>query len=154
MYPVSATREVEVGAMLDPVSKEWQVYEEMWEDLEIVPVDGKHVVIVLKLDDTTAKARGVVVRVGRFCQGILRAGDQWIVERWEFRDGEEGNKGGVEDMDGGSVAGGNGNWKRTVRVGDMFLPCAVTFRPEIVLLGGTITHKGAEWKVEELVEWV
>lgn len=43
--------------------------------------------------------------------------------------------------------------ERTARTGKAFLPCSVTFRPEVVELGGRVSYGGVEWVVEEVWEW-
>jgi hypothetical protein len=38
---------------------------------------------VLQHEDAARQSRGMVIRVGQFCQGVLRVGDEFAVERWE-----------------------------------------------------------------------
>ncbi|KAH7139532.1 hypothetical protein B0J11DRAFT_46313 [Dendryphion nanum] len=151
MYVVGEGLDLEVGKMWNPGLGIWQVYEEMWEDVKVKNVEGVKVAVVLRLETPEARARGIVVRVGQFCQGILRVGEDWVVERWEFerRDVATGTQDGDETEE--KVQGGA--WKRMVRVGDLFLPCAVTFRSDILVQGGISEYKGAQWVVDELAEW-
>ena len=39
---------------------------------------------VLQHDDAAKRSRGMVIRVGQFCQGVLRVGDEFAAERWEW----------------------------------------------------------------------
>jgi hypothetical protein len=71
----------------------------------------------------------------------LQIGTDVTTERWEF------------DFDDDAHAEERAGWKRTARTGNLFLPCAVTFKPEVVQLGGRIQHGDFEWVVEECWEW-
>ena len=74
------------------------------------------------------------MRLGQFCQGIVMKGGYSTVERWEWKGENEG-------------------WKRVARVGDQFLPCSVTWRPEVLAVGGKVRYWDYEWVVEECWEW-
>jgi hypothetical protein len=56
-------------------------------------------------------------------------------------------------VDGNSGSTEAENWKRSVRVGDLFLPCAVTFRPEVLAVGGMVKFHDYKWNVEEVWGW-
>jgi hypothetical protein len=76
-------------------------------------------------------------------------GGETTVERWEWEGGEGGK---------GEACGKEGKeevemWKRSVRVGDGFLPCAVTFKPDVLAVGGVVKFHDFEWVVEECWEW-
>lgn len=82
---------VERGTMRDLDDGKVKAYEEVWRD---GVADGAES-LVLQLDETTdgARAVGVVVRLGDWCQGILREGEKVTAERWYqrrlvFRHGE------------------------------------------------------------------
>ena len=115
-----------------------QAYEELWTDLDITSTDAStaKVCVVLRLDATAQGVRGVVVRSGGWCQGVLVKGSDVTVERWEF-----------------VGSGQKGEWKRRVRIGGAFLPCAVGFQTENVRIGGLVKYFDYEWRVEEVVEW-
>ena len=55
-----------------------------------------------------------MVRVGSWCQGILKIGDGVTIERWQWRPE-------------GSANTERGGWKRVVRTGSDVLPCDITF---------------------------
>ncbi|PVI06133.1 hypothetical protein DM02DRAFT_650042 [Periconia macrospinosa] len=134
MFPINAMQVLEHGAAPNPQTGVMQSHEEMWTDCVIQACAPQTTVfsIVLRIDVPEYKVRGVVVRLGQFCQGIVMQGGAVTVERWEFLAGE---------------------WKRTVRIGEGFLPCALAFKEEACDLGGTVVYGQHEWKVEEKVEW-
>ena len=127
MFPCADGRTVERGAMVNPATGRRQEYEECWTDEE-----GEGVV-VLVLEDGGAK--GMVVRVGGWCQGIIkvvRGGEAEVsVERWKREE--------------------HGGWKRVVRLGRLWLPCAVTWERGM-RRGGEVKYHGFEWRVVEVEE--
>lgn len=129
--------------------------------------EGPKISITLRLDNPAQKIRGVVVRVGQFVQGIVMHGSDVTVERWEYifptgasteiptGDIEATNE-AVENVDGRAKGKGNGGqWRRTIRLGNGFLPCALTFKDDgaACVEGGDVEFKGVEWRVEEVVRW-
>lgn len=82
---------IERGTMRDLDDGNVKAYEEVWRD---GAADGAECV-VLELDEIMGGVRavGVVVRLGDWCQGILREGEKVTAERWHqrrlvFRHGE------------------------------------------------------------------
>lgn len=82
---------VERGTMQDFDDGRVKPYQEVWRD----EVDEGAECVVLELDNTTEGVRtvGVVVRLGDWCQGVLRDGEKVTAERWYqrrlvFRHGE------------------------------------------------------------------
>lgn len=141
MYTLSSSLTLEHGHAFHPHLDRVAGHEELWRDVDAASTDasGGKVCVVLRCCDDGEGVRGVVVRVGQFCQGIVVSGGMVATERWEWEDpGEE-----QEEM----------GWRRTARSGDAFLPCAVTFRPERVGEGGRVRAAGVEWVVEEAWEW-
>ncbi|KAF2023473.1 hypothetical protein EK21DRAFT_80850 [Setomelanomma holmii] len=145
MYLISATQTLEHGYAFHPSLGKVAGHEEMWRDVAVLPTGsgakGKKVCVVMRLHNDAVGARGVIVRLGQYCQGIVMLGKYSTIERWEFGGGE----GGGSEKDGG--------WKRTARVGDQFLPCSVTWREEIVRVGAKVKYHDYEWAVEEAWEW-
>lgn len=160
MFPVNATQTLEFGEGVNPFTGNMWAYEEFWSDLEVeaTPKEGDadppKWSVVLRLEALEHGVRGLVVRVGRFCQGIVMKGEYWSVERWEWNEGGEGGK---DEVDGGEKEEKDvkevGGWKRTVKIGDQFLPCAMTFQPEILKEGGTVRYWDYVWVCEEKVAW-
>jgi hypothetical protein len=152
MYPIDAIRTLEHGHGYQPRMKAMMTHEEMWRDVDAMSTNalGSKMCVVLRLKDERFGARGVVVRVGQYCQGIMAlvAQESCTVERWEFHGGDAERDNGL-----GRERTEAQQWKRTARVGDLFLPCAVTFRTEILRVGGLIRYKDYLWTVEEAWEW-
>ncbi|KAK7192789.1 hypothetical protein DPSP01_011212 [Paraphaeosphaeria sporulosa] len=146
MFPLSATQTLEFGEGINPATGKMWAYEELWTDEapRAAPTreeaDPLVYSIVLRCEDEAHDVRGVVMRLGRYCQGILMKGGYVSVERWEWV---------VEDGLDKEVGG----WKRSVRIGDQFLPCAPTFTPAVLSVGGKVRYWDYEWVCEEKVAW-
>jgi hypothetical protein len=172
MYPISDTLTLEFGHMYQPDLKAVKTHEEMWRDVDVLSTtkSGKKTCVVLRLQDDKAGARGIVVRVGQFCQGIVMLKSRCTVERWECDGGSGGSaqaafgstainahQGHLMGHGTGSATGNikteNEGWRRTARIGDLFLPCAVTWRMEVLCVGGKVKYHDYEWVVEEVWEW-
>ena len=143
MYDLGEGMFLEHGSAFHPHLGRVAGHEELWRDVDPLSTNaGKsNVCIVLRCQDDGRGVRGVVVRVGQFCQGVLQIGTDVTTERWEF------------DFHDDADAEERGVWKRTARTGNLFLPCAVTFKPEVMQLGGRVQHGDFEWVVEECWEW-
>ncbi len=131
--------ELEKGEMENSATGTVQRYEELWADVpvNILPADeGRRVCVVLQ----TADGKGMVIRVGQFCQGILRNGQDIVVERWRWDMGGKGGK-------------GDAMWKRLVRMGQGQVPCNATFETSEVAKGRVFELGGNKWTVEEVVRW-
>ncbi|KAH6858946.1 hypothetical protein BKA58DRAFT_50911 [Alternaria rosae] len=151
MYPIAPGLTLEVGHGYHPALGAVKTHEEMWRDVDAESTEksGSKTCIVMRCQHDGPGVRGVVVRLGQYCQGIVMWGDKVTVERWEWHNAKD-NK----DVVGGKTAKEEVNpWKRTVRVGDGFLPCGVTFRPEILSVGAVVKFQDFEWVVEECWEW-
>jgi hypothetical protein len=138
MYPQPNHTTLELGAMFNPLTDSEQAYEEVWVDYSASAVEGSRWSIVVDLEDFEHKAKGRVVRVGEHCQAILKVGDQVTVERWKFE---------VPDKDS------KGDWKRVARLGDLFLPVSLAFKPQSLIEGNTLTYGDYNWVVKEVYSW-
>lgn len=122
--------ELERGRMVNPETGVEADYEEVWRSVEPVTVTAAAGCVVLQTEDGSRGERGMVIRLGQYCQGILRAGDGVTVERWEWRL-EEG-------------------WERSARFGEGQLPVSALVGPTgVVEVGGEIEDGGRIWKVVE-----
>lgn len=138
MFPQSdGLRTLERGRMVNPATGRVTAYEESW--LDPTPKatiasggsgEGQRVCAVLRLHDDEHDARGLIVRLGEWCQGVLRVGEGFALERWKWEEG--------------------GDWKRQVRMGDLWLPCGVLMDPVKVVVGGEVKLGEYLWRVEEL----
>ncbi|WPG99843.1 Hypothetical protein R9X50_00266300 [Acrodontium crateriforme] len=142
---------LEKGRMVNPATGLMADYEELWKELapQLVQLtegeiengpltsnaltnDRQHACVVLLLEDDESQTRGMVIRVGNFCQGILRTGPHITVERWEWK------------KDAG--------WRRNMRAGDFWLPCGVVMADANsgrLVEGGEVTDKENVWKCIE-----
>jgi hypothetical protein len=162
--PSSPEFTLEFGTAFSPRLDRMTAYEELWRDIAIQPCSpsSKKVCIVLRTEGVNEfgdAIRGVVVRLGRYCQGILRKGDTVTVERWEFKEGDRVRKGesvGKEDTNRdweGEDESYGGTWERTVKIGREVLPCMAAQKEEELDVTMQVSLKGYVWVVEELVEW-
>ena len=176
--------EIEVGLhpMTSPYTSALCAYEETWEEIQLRPCwpySTSIVYVVLRAEDLSRATKGMVVRVGQYCQGLLMRGEHVGCERWEWQmrrnlpeegrcpeenelihQAKEESKAGVNatgngdgKVNGSAEEIADGNWTRTVRIGDVFVPCAVTFKEERLRVGDVVKHGDVEWVVEELGVW-
>lgn len=85
MITLASGEVVERGQMVNPKSGKMEAYEESWRDIRPL---GEKVGWVLKMEGQDA--RGMVVRVGGFAQGVLRRGGVVGITRWRYVGGEKG----------------------------------------------------------------
>jgi Protein HRI1 len=126
-----------------------QRYEEVWEDVAVAGTgkgnEVRCVVARYRGDEEVGGgvARGVVVLLGRVCQGVLRVGAEVTAERWEY---------GGDDGDGAVL--GTKEWRRVFGVGTGSLPCGAVCRESVDLRLGEEFQLplsgGMRWKVAEL----
>lgn len=129
LYPLpDGERTLERGAMVNPATGRKTEYEECWWD------EADERSVVLRLEENGGKTKGMIVRVGRWCQGLIKVvhDDEQVelaVERWKFTE--------------------EGKWQRVVKLGRVFMPCATTWDNSIAV-GGKIEYKGYKWEVVEV----
>lgn len=84
MYPQPDGSTLEKGHMINPETGVDTQYEELWvsEEIQAVPVlvagDGNSdapLCVVLEMQRDEVKRRGMIVRLGQYCQAFVRAGD-------------------------------------------------------------------------------
>ncbi|KAK1826183.1 hypothetical protein QBC39DRAFT_269575 [Podospora conica] len=90
---------LETGRMVNPATGEVAAYEEVWVSEEVRGVQPEEgpMCVVMEMEGEGGGKRGMLVRLGQYCQAVVRAGEEVVVERW--------------------VCEGEGEWNRTVRVG-------------------------------------
>lgn len=96
MYPQPDGDTLEKGSMTNPKTGVMTDYEEVWTDLDaiLVGADTVRKCIVMKIEEEESHVSGLIIRLGQFCQGILRVRGDVSVERWQwFREGEFDAKG-------------------------------------------------------------
>ncbi|KAL2214606.1 hypothetical protein CC79DRAFT_1300760 [Sarocladium strictum] len=131
MFPISETTTLEKGRMVNPETGLETDYEEVWEDEEPKSIPGaKEGVscVVVRMEEGVAK--GLIVVLGRYAQGILRLGDGSVAaERWVYDDG----------------------WKLYVKFGDGGVPCKVVLGTlGDVTMGQGFGCDGRTWTVIEM----
>lgn len=134
---------LEKGVSKDPGTGEERAYEELWTELEVdvVPEEGGKYSTVLKAETDTTK--GMVIRVGGWCQGLLlEEGGKLTVERWRWASQEN------------DPTQGPGYWKRVVRIGEGEMPGPVLLRgvddgPSTEVVSGEV-----KWGIVENHRWM
>lgn len=126
--------EFETGRMVNPETGVEAEYEEAWSSLEpsVEPgSEGASPCVVLRTWDDERSVRGMVVRLGQFCQGILRDGDAVTVERWERER--------------------HGGWSLLARHGEGTLPVeALLGTSQRLKFGGEVDDGKRSWRVIEV----
>ncbi|KAF2761239.1 hypothetical protein EJ05DRAFT_497789 [Pseudovirgaria hyperparasitica] len=149
----------EYGAMVNPATNEMTDYQEVWRDLDCLSLDtdGMKSCSVLTTENTEHKIRGIIIRVGQYCQALLKVGDEINVERWHYtpRRPESPYSDPFQDDDSqdSTFVGRSGDWTRQLKLGSRFLPCVVTFQDENNSVGDKITRGDFEWTIVEKEEW-
>lgn len=141
MWPQENGDVLEKGTQKHPETGEETEYEELWTNLEVdvIPEEGGKYSTVLKAEGDGA--RGLFVRVGGWCQGILKAGDDLTIERWRWASQENDSHQGP------------GYWKRIFRIGDGEMPSPTLYKA-IGDNADTSTVSGElKWEVIENHRW-
>ncbi|KAL8417617.1 hypothetical protein RB594_001325 [Gaeumannomyces avenae] len=146
MFPQGGDETLEKGRMVNPATGVEADYEELWADEvpaaipaaaaaaegggEAVAESGPRCV-VLRLEDVGRGARGMVVLLGRHCQGLIRVGEELGVERWQWREDE--------------------GWRAAARIGTVPVPCeqAFTRLSELLEVGKELREGDNVWEVVE-----
>lgn len=127
MYLLSNGDTMEIGYMM--LDGEWKMFKEYW--IDGTAPNPSYVAMELNYSVNDPSEKGMAIRVGGYCQGILQNNSRLWVERWQI------------DSTGG--------WKmdsRSVVTEDTVLPCQWSTAEERKL-GDTIELAGRVWKVVE-----
>ena len=150
---------LECGMGISPYTGMMTNYEELWHDLEIdtIGAETQHVCVVLKVESSSLGTKGMIIRIGGWCQGIMQSSTNMTIERWKWIPEPiprvEGEKTSNQvDMVSSKSAHG-GNWERVARLGSGYLPCSVTFQTDLVKDGGTVKFGDLQWTVVENYYW-
>ena len=149
---------LERGVSFNTSTGEQEEYEELWGDLDIetIEADKRKVSLVLQTDDTTPGVRGMVIRIGGWCQGILKTDKGLTVERWRWNLSKTSSPSRPDAGIGITIAeqkGDVGHWERVIKLGDGSLPCTKTFSKDLSVQYPTINHKNVQWNVIESFYW-
>lgn len=146
MYALPNGDVLEKGSTRDPATGAETAYEELWTELEVdvIPEEGGKYSTVLRAE--TATARGMVVRVGGWCQGLLiekrDEGKRMTVERWRWMSEEN------------DPSQGPGYWKRVVRIGEGEMPGPVMLRGVGDGAETEVVNGELKWEVVENYRWM
>ena len=140
---VEGWRDGEIGVVPPPGE---ELVKEFYEELSGrgVSVDGlrdlraadasSKLSIVLQHEDVAHRSRGMAIRLGHVCQGVMRVGDDFAYERWEWTH-EDG-------------------WRQTSVSRKLSMPCDVlTILAEEISTGTTINYGNEDdltWRCVEL----
>lgn len=82
---------LEIGKQLHPITGLECEYEECWGDImvEVLGEEEQLVSTALVMDDSSRNARGMMIRIGTYCQGILQIGEKVTVERSQWSDSNQ-----------------------------------------------------------------
>ncbi|KAL8749013.1 MAG: hypothetical protein Q9184_006974 [Pyrenodesmia sp. 2 TL-2023] len=135
---------LEKGTMVDPKTGQEESYEELWKDVPTgtdIPSLGNNarVCTVLRTEDQGNKGRGMIIRLGDYCQGILKKDGEVTVERWEWYFSHIDSK--------------DGKWYKTVTIGTDDMPCDEVLGSEPPHEGQQIKRAGITWNVVEVSTW-
>ena len=161
IYPTDKDNEsLEKGRMPNPETGLMTDYEELWRDLPLLrlPHEPGLITFVLQAENKILGTRGLVIRIGSWCQGVIRSGADLGVERWRYGGvvPPGGSEPGLVDLTGGigDGIGGEHKWERLAKVGEMSLPCQVCWEKGWELkVGEEVVSGGLKWEVVERVVW-
>ncbi len=139
MWPQNNSDVLERGTQVHPLTGVRTEYEELWGDLQVEKVgkEEERVSIVLRVENHESNIRGMVVRVGDWCQGIMKSRGALNIERWRW----------IKTKD---------NWERLVKIGSSDLPCAIACDNQMVRekgIRGIIMFDDLEWNIVEYFSW-
>lgn len=155
---------LEKGKSKDTATGEEIEYEELWHDLHVEAFGKKdnRSSLVIRADNPERNIRGMAIKIGGWCEGILRVEDELTVERWEWKSPiDMASK--VASSETNKESGRTFNdWVRTIKIGKRTLPCKELcertggkFGLNAVLTSSTDNEwkKDIEWKVAEEYYW-
>lgn len=153
---------LETGINTDPATGQETAYEELWTEspVDVIPEEGGKYSTVLRADTPTA--RGMVLRIGGWCQGLLIEGlnlnpkegegkglgeeegeeKKMTVERWRWMSEEN------------DPTQGPGYWKRIVRIGEGEMPGPVMLRGVGDGAETEVANGELKWEVVENYRWM
>jgi hypothetical protein len=135
-YHPDGKRYIRTGTVADPGYRNPQVFAENWANTDVHATEreppGRPCCIVLRTTSDSAVAEGLIVRVGQYCQGIIKVDGEMSAERWYWDEFDE--------------------WERLFHIGPQFIPCAMALDNET--RKGAILRFGAiVWEVCEVSRW-
>ena len=144
---------LEEGASIDALTGAPVRYEELWEDLPVDQIGkkGNRSSIVLRVDDSVKNIKGLLVKVGSWCQGIVKNGGGLTVERWQRQPKEENGHDRLTTGWDESTRTHN-DWVRLFKIGSGFIPSSAVLsetKGKLGLHAQVKAQDGIEWNVVE-----
>lgn len=138
-------------------------YEELWRDLQVETFGKKHnrSSLVMKADEPRRNIRGIAIKVGGWCEGIMKVEDELTVERWEWKPTDCASEAASTEASKEDEQTRN-DWTRTFRLGKGTLPCKLMcsrthakFGLNALLSSTTDSDwkSDIQWKVAEEYYW-
>ena len=149
MYPQADGDVLEKGNMQNPSTGQSCEYEEVWHDLEIRMLKGEsqRVCIVLEADFPSTGTKGMLMRIGDWCQGILKTTQGMTIERWQWLHTESPH--GDQGHDSISEV----KWTRLAKFGSGSLPSPIMLSLRNLVDGSKVESGGIEWSLVENYQW-
>ncbi|KAL9135535.1 MAG: hypothetical protein Q9175_003275 [Cornicularia normoerica] len=148
---------LEKGKNIDPVTGEETEYEELWHDLQVEAFGKKdnRSSLVVRADEPERNIRGMAIKVGGWCEGILKVEDETTVERWEWKPtdcaSDVASTEGIKEQERN-----RSDWIRTIKIGKGILPCEEICSRTYGKFGLNAVLKSStdiDWKVAEEYYW-
>lgn len=151
---------LEEGVTLNSDGTE-QKYEELWRDLPVDPLGKKQnrYSIVLRAENEEQYLKGLVIKIGAWCQGILKKNGQFTIERWQLKPKHEDENSQVQANDVEESTRTRNDWVRTFKMGTEVLACKDVCEYTTGKLGMNATKlygerdNEIEWRVIEEYYW-
>ncbi|KAL8895634.1 MAG: hypothetical protein Q9207_008083 [Kuettlingeria erythrocarpa] len=133
---------LEKGNVVSPITGQRVYYEELWEEVPTENLafgNNPRTCTVLRTEDLEKMSRGMIIRLGDYCQGILKKEGEVTVERWEYHFND--------------TSSNQGKWYKAATVGNDEMPCdeLLGFKPPRE--GQQINRAGTMWDVIEVATW-
>ena len=144
MWPQDNGDVLERGYMKHPRTGKQVEYEELWEDIDALAIktEGSDVTVrkctVLKRKSDEAK--GLVIRIGQYIQGMMRSLDglRLLQYEWQARSGKDA---------------GVGVWTKTLSLGHGRLPCERIINGLEIKVGDFFDYGTGRWELVEDFSW-
>ena len=149
---------LERGTQTNKSTGQHEEYEELWGDLdvEVVGDEKQHVCLVLKAEDDSLGVKGMVIRIGGWCQGILKTEQDLTIERWKWVSATTSSSSRMDpgmDITFGEQQGDVSHWERVAKLGNGQLPCADILQEDVSRHSPSITCDGIRWDLVESHHW-
>ena len=114
---------LEEGTNVDATTGTVEHYQELWQDLPVDAIGKKRnrSSLVLRADCPDENVKGLMVKVGSWCQGIVKTDGKLTIERWR-RQPKGSNEGNGSSAQGDESTRTRNDWIRVFRMGNGAMP--------------------------------